>query len=216
MATLGLDPVSLCKKGSLFAKEQIRNNLDPGIFFIVNSPVSRALMKARVIKLKLIPYECSECQMGPEWRGKKLTLIIDHINGVHNDNRIDNLRFLCPNCNAQTDTFAGKNKLRNDGTLRATLVPIHDSCKCGAIKLVASAKCKSCSIALDLKLQPRKPKIAWPPIEELAERIKTTPMSTLSKELGVSDVALKKHLKKRGVETPGLGYWAKLRASDQS
>ena len=41
---------------------------------------------------------------------KKISLILDHINGVHNDNRITNLRFVCPNCNATLDTHCGKNK----------------------------------------------------------------------------------------------------------
>lgn len=41
-----------------------------------------------------------------------MTLQLDHINGVRDDNRIENLRFLCPNCHSQTDTFAGRNKQR--------------------------------------------------------------------------------------------------------
>jgi 5-methylcytosine-specific restriction endonuclease McrA len=40
-------------------------------------------------------------------------MVLDHINGIPNDNRIENLRFLCPNCNSQTDTFAGRNTNRN-------------------------------------------------------------------------------------------------------
>ena len=42
--------------------------------------------------------------------GKPLVLQLDHINGISNDNRIENLRFLCPNCHAQTESFAGRNK----------------------------------------------------------------------------------------------------------
>jgi hypothetical protein len=40
------------------------------------------------------------------WQSKTLTLVLDHINGVNNDNRLKNLRFLCPNCNSQTKTFS--------------------------------------------------------------------------------------------------------------
>lgn len=49
------------------------------------------------------------CGQGEEWMGKKMSLILDHINGVHDDNRIQNLRIVCPNCNATLDTHCGKN-----------------------------------------------------------------------------------------------------------
>ena len=52
---------------------------------------------------------CESCMIGPNWNNKGLVLQLDHINGVHNDNRIENLRILCPNCHSQTDTFCAKN-----------------------------------------------------------------------------------------------------------
>jgi len=55
-------------------------------------------------------YECSICGQEPFWNGKELTLILDHINGVHTDDRLENLRWVCPNCNYQLDTTNGKNK----------------------------------------------------------------------------------------------------------
>ena len=44
-----------------------------------------------------------------KWQGQDLSLQLDHINGVNNDHRVKNLRFLCPNCYSQTDTYGGKN-----------------------------------------------------------------------------------------------------------
>ena len=55
------------------------------------------------------PYVCEICGQHPEWNGKELVLQVDHINGNHLDNRLENLRFVCPNCHSQTKTFAGKN-----------------------------------------------------------------------------------------------------------
>ena len=47
------------------------------------------------------------------WNGKPLVLILDHINGNAEDNRYENLRFVCPNCNSQLPTFTGRNKKGN-------------------------------------------------------------------------------------------------------
>jgi Zn finger protein HypA/HybF involved in hydrogenase expression len=65
-------------------------------------------LKERLVREKRLEYKCSECGI-TNWMGKSLSLQLDHINGKHNDHRIENLRFLCPNCHSQTDTFAGRN-----------------------------------------------------------------------------------------------------------
>jgi transposase/5-methylcytosine-specific restriction endonuclease McrA len=54
-------------------------------------------------------YKCEVCGLPPEWNGKKLRLQVDHVNGLSHDDRAENLRFTCPNCHSQTDTFCGKN-----------------------------------------------------------------------------------------------------------
>lgn len=59
-------------------------------------------------------YKCSICGLKPFWNGKELTLTLDHINGDHKDSRPENLRWVCPNCDRQLDTFARKNHHRYD------------------------------------------------------------------------------------------------------
>lgn len=76
--------------------------------FVENSSASRATARNRIIRDNLIPYYCSICGL-KDWQGLPISFALDHINGIGNDHRLENLRFLCPNCHSQTETFAGKN-----------------------------------------------------------------------------------------------------------
>ena len=79
--------------------------------FCENSKAARKEVKARIIKNNLIEYKCRDCGNIGWWNNKLLTLQLEHINGIPNDNRLENLCFLCPSCHSQTDTYSGK-KLR--------------------------------------------------------------------------------------------------------
>lgn len=65
-------------------------------------------LRKRLINENILAYECSICKIS-EWLGGSLSLELDHINGDNSDNRIENLRILCPNCHSQTKTYRGKN-----------------------------------------------------------------------------------------------------------
>ena len=81
--------------------------------FFVDSPaqkVSWATLLRMISEYDLLPPNCSECGIFPKWNGLPLAIHTDHINGVNTDNRLENLRRLCPNCHSQTATYSGRNK----------------------------------------------------------------------------------------------------------
>lgn len=73
--------------------------------------VSRYNVKTRLVRAGLLPNHCQQCGLS-EWRDRPLSMHIDHINGVKNDHRLENLRMLCPNCHSQTETYGGRNMKR--------------------------------------------------------------------------------------------------------
>lgn len=102
---------------------------------IKNSNFNRSYLKKRLYSENLLKPICSICDQDENWKGVKISLIIDHINGIYNDNRIENLRIVCPNCNAGLDTFAGRN-LKNRK---------NNYCECGNIISKKSIKCSTCN-----------------------------------------------------------------------
>ena len=87
-----------------------KQDLPRELILCENSTVHRSTVKRYIFKHNLIPNICIFCGQDENWYGKKMTLILDHENGIHNDNRLENLRIVCPNCNATLDTHCGKNK----------------------------------------------------------------------------------------------------------
>jgi Zn finger protein HypA/HybF involved in hydrogenase expression len=65
-------------------------------------------LKNRLIKENIFEHKCYKCGL-KEWLGQIIPIELEHINGIKEDNRLENLTLLCPNCHAQTDTYRGKN-----------------------------------------------------------------------------------------------------------
>lgn len=85
----------------------------------------------RILREANIQEKCAICHQGVIFYGKTLVLPIDHIDGNHANNHISNLRFLCPNCHSQTDTFGFKRK-HSDVTRRKIAIACSRSCRSGA------------------------------------------------------------------------------------
>ena len=161
---------------------------------VENSPhQSRADIKKRLIGLKLLDERCYVCQLGPWWNGARLSLQLDHKNGVRNDNRLENLRLLCPNCHSQTPTFSGKAR-RARAKERITCP------KCGSKKTTTSGACRTCA---GRARRGRFTKASWPADAELLAEVRGTSYSAAARRLGVSPTAVHNRVK-RIVREAGL------------
>lgn len=112
MSDLNLDG-SIFKGKSPITKYGTLHKVNASDILKPNCKHARSVLRRYVIKNNLIPYRCAICGC-VEWQGRTLSLELDHINGINNDNRIENLRFLCPNCHSQTTTYGSRNQQRND------------------------------------------------------------------------------------------------------
>ena len=84
--------------------------------FIENSTYARHRLKGRIIDQNLLPHEtCSICGISNIWNGEIMPLILDHINGINNDNRLENLRLICSNCDSQLPTYKSRNIKKKSG-----------------------------------------------------------------------------------------------------
>lgn len=112
-------PMSSFKGKSAVAERNKQSSLTAEMLFKENCKHNRNCLRRFIIKNDLLPYKCAICG-ALEWNGKTLSLELDHINGINNDNRLENLRFLCPNCHSQTTTYGSRNQQRNESKYEIT------------------------------------------------------------------------------------------------
>ena len=159
--------------------EFIKKEKDNSEIFIENSDYSRSSLKKRIIRDYLIEYKCSGCGLD-KWNNKYISLHLEHINGINNDNRIENLTLLCPNCHSQTDTFSGKKN------------KIFYYCECGKEILKKSKKCVKCSNIAKSKKQR---KVKRPSYNILIKEIEKLGYTGTGEKYGVSDNSIRKWIK---------------------
>lgn len=152
---------------------------------VENSNYKNCHLKQRLLSKNLLENKCYICDNKGEWCDKKLSLQLDHINGINNDNRLENLRLLCPNCHSQTETFSGKRH------------KINNLCEdCGEKINRQSKKCFKCS-SISKGINRRKFEVSK---EELTQLINQYPMTTIGKMFNVSDNAIRKRCKVLGID----------------
>ncbi len=168
---------------------------------VERSTYHRGHLKRRLYEEGLKERRCELCGQGEEWRGRRMALILDHINGVADDNRLENLRIVCPNCAATFETHCGRMNRRPDE---------HRAClRCGKVFLVRDRRQRYCSRACGMRWdrhgapRPGARKVERPPYEQLLAEIAASGWSAVGRKYGVSDNAIRKWVR---------AYEAELRA----
>ena len=145
--------------------------------FCKNSTASSNYIRKHFLEEHTEKYICAICGQPPYWNNKKLVLTLDHINGDHSDNRLENLRWVCPNCDRQLDTFAGKNK--NNKTQKKHCID------CGQEISYYAIRCNVCEGKLRRKVE-------RPTKEELKILIRNKSFVEIGKMFKVSDNSIRR------------------------
>lgn len=173
----------------LLSNKRNRNWISKDEFLKNIDNVQDSTRSKKLVEFNLIPHICEQCKISNIWNDKPLKLQLDHIDGNHTNNKLSNLRFLCPNCHSQTDTFCGKHKK----TKRHIKL-----CNCGKIISHKSYKCRKCASKENGKQFQRIPKTGTMHLskELLLDLIQKHPFVQIGKMYNVSDNAIRKWCKK--------------------
>lgn len=157
--------------------------------FVKDSTASQKTLREWFKKGNYSEYKCAICGQEANWQGKDLTLILDHIDGNNHNDVIENLRWVCPNCNQQLSTTGSRNYKWNETHLKNNKL-IHTYCiKCGKEITSGALYCKECSYEQERKVLDR------PSWKELKDMIRTTPFTQIGKKYGVTDNTIRKWCK---------------------
>lgn len=201
------------------AKPERRNHVSNYLYN--GSSVQSHKLKLMLIRDGYFTHECSNCH-NTEWMGQPIPIELDHIDGQHFNNELENLRLLCPNCHAQTPTYRAKNKrsMRSKAEMESLVDKIPDRSICDPIKeKVAMNVCKTCKeeyvksdggeyFCSDACFKNSLQKFDITP-EELSKLVWEMPTTKIAEMYNVSDKAISKRCIKYNIEKPPRGYWMK-------
>jgi hypothetical protein len=157
---------------------------------VVGSTYHRGHLKRRLLAEGLKHPECEMCGQGEIWRGRRLTLVLDHVNGVHDDHRLENLRILCPNCNTTLDTHCGRHNKRKH--------PDRNCPVCGVVFRPANGGQQYCSLQCggqgerSRRAQLSRRTVERPPRDQLLREVAESGFLAVGRKYGVSDNAIRK------------------------
>lgn len=152
-------------------------------------------LRLRLIREGIKEHKCECCGLS-EWMGQPISLELDHIDGNNKNNKLENLRVLCPNCHAQTLTYRGRNKKRNNSqtqknkTQRTRIKKKYYCSSCG-IQLSGKYKTGLCLSCYKKNLR----KVERPSIEILLKEINESSYCAVARKYGVSDNCIRKWIK---------------------
>jgi hypothetical protein len=162
---------------------------------VEGSTYSRASLKRRLYEAGLKRPVCELCEQGEEWKGRRISLIIDHVNGVRDDHRIENLRIVCPNCAAALDTHCGRQN-RTELEPRLCLLCNSEFVPRYAKQVYCSAHCGRRQVRDRRRKPPVSPrKVERPPQGELVREVRRYGYLATGRKYGVSDNAIRKWIR---------------------
>ena len=163
----------------------VSNKKELSEILVENSSYKTVDLKKRLLESNLKQDICEICGQPNSWNGKPLVLQLDHINGNHYDNRLENLRIVCPNCHTQTETFSSR---RNKKQWKCI--------DCGCAVSYRSTRCPSCSATHIAEEKRKNSNKVYPTKEELSKLILSKSFVEIGKLYGVKDNAVRKWCKK--------------------
>jgi hypothetical protein len=160
---------------------------------VENSSYSRGKLKERLLRRGLKRPECELCGQGQLWRGRRMSLVLDHINGISNDHRLENLRIVCPNCAATLETHCGRNLPRERicpgcGESFEPRKLGHRYCSRRCWGTINSSRLRGVP-------QPGRRKVTRPSEAQLREDLGSSNFVAVGRKYGVTDNAVRKWLR---------------------